>query len=216
MAFFFVLAAIIAAIVLWLVSVYNGLIGLRNQVQNAWKQIDVQLKRRHDLIPNLVNTVRGMMKFEQETLERVISARARAVSATTVAQKGQAEGELTQALGRLFAVAEAYPDFKSNQNALQLQEELTSTENKISFARQLYNDLVMRFNTAQQQFPANLIATQFGFRPSEFLEIAAADREVPTVDLTTGAPAAPAAAPASASPAAPGSASPPAAPVSGA
>jgi LemA protein len=190
MMFFFVLAAILAAIVLWLVGVYNGLVGLRNQVQNAWKQIDVQLKRRHDLIPNLVNTVRGMMKFEQETLERVISARAKAVSATTVAQKGQAEGELTQALGRLFAVAEAYPDFKSNQNAMQLQEELTSTENKISFARQFYNDLVMRFNIAQQTFPANLVASSFGFHAAEFLEIAEADRAVPTVDLSTSGPAA--------------------------
>ena len=189
MMFFFVLAAILAALVLWLVGVYNGLIGLRNQVQNAWKQIDVQLKRRHDLIPNLVNTVRGMMKFEQETLERVISARAKAVSATTVAQKGQAEGELTQALGRLFAVMEAYPDFKSNQNAMQLQEELTSTENKIAFARQFYNDLVMRFNISQQTFPSNLVASSFGFHPAEFLEITEADKAVPTVDLSTSGPA---------------------------
>jgi LemA protein len=207
MGFFFVLVAIVAAAVLWFIGVYNSLVGLRNQVQNAWKQIDVQLKRRHDLIPNLVNTVRGMMKFEQETLDRVISARAKAVSATTVAQKGQAEGELTQALGRLFAVAEAYPDFKSNQNALQLQEELTSTENKIGFARQFYNDLVMRFNTAQQVFPANLVAPSFGFSPAEFLEIAEADRVVPVVDLSTSAPAAggPAAG-------APGAGAPPAAP----
>jgi LemA protein len=129
------------------------------------------------------------MKFEQETLERVISARAKAVSATTVAQKGQAEGELTQALGRLFAVAEAYPDFKSNQNALQLQEELTSTENKISFARQFYNDLVMRFNISQQTFPSNLVASSFGFHPAEFLEITEADKAVPTVDLSTSGPA---------------------------
>jgi LemA protein len=190
MAFFWFLLIVVAVAVLWLVGVYNRLVGLRNQVQNAWKQIDVQLKRRHDLIPNLVNVVRGMMKFEQETLDRVISARAKAVAATTVAQKGQAEGELTQALGRLFAVAEAYPDFKSNQNALQLQEELTSTENKIGFARQFYNDLVMRFNTAQQIFPANLVASSFGFAPSEFLEIAEADRTVPVVDLSTSAPAA--------------------------
>jgi LemA protein len=207
MGFFFVLVAIVAAAVLWFIGVYNSLVGLRNQVQNAWKQIDVQLKRRHDLIPNLVNTVRGMMNFEQTTLERVISARAKAVSATTVAQKGQAEGELTQALGRLFAVAEAYPDFKSNQNALQLQEELTSTENKIGFARQFYNDLVMQFNTAQQVFPANLVASSFGFSPAEFLEIAEADRVVPVVDLSTSAPAAggPAAG-------APGAGAPPAAP----
>jgi len=192
--------ALIAGVILWVIGLYNGLVGLRNQVANAWKQIDVQLKRRHDLIPNLVNTVRGMMKFEQDTLERVMQARAKAVSAVGVGAKGQAEGELTQSLGRLFAVMEAYPDFKSNQNALQLQEELASTENKISFARQFYNDLVMRFNTAQQSFPANLFAASMGFKAAEFLEIAEADRAVPTVDLTTGAPAAP---PAPASPAAP-------------
>ncbi len=180
---------VVVLLILWFVGSYNGLVRARNNVRNAWSQIDVQLKRRHDLIPNLVNTVRGMMKFEQETLERVISARAKAVSATTVAQKGQAEGELTQALGRLFAVAEAYPDFKSNQNALQLQEELTSTENKISFARQFYNDLVMRFNIAQQTFPSNLVASSFGFHPAEFLEIGEADRAVPTVDLSTSGPA---------------------------
>jgi len=206
MVFFWFLVILAAVVVMWLVGVYNRLVGLRNQAQNAWKQIDVQLKRRHDLIPNLVNTVRGMMNFEQTTLERVISARAKAVSATTVAQKGQAEGELTQALGRLFAVAEAYPDFKSNQNAMQLQEELTSTENKIGFARQFYNDLVMQFNTAQQVFPANLVASSFGFAPAEFLEIAEGDRAVPTVDLTT-----PAGGPA---PAGPAASAPPAAPAS--
>jgi LemA protein len=197
MGFFWFLLILVAVVVMWLIGVYNSLVGLRNQVQNAWKQIDVQLKRRHDLIPNLVNTVRGMMNFEQSTLERVIAARAKAVAATTVVQKGQAEGELTQALGRLFAVAEAYPDFKSNQNALQLQEELTSTENKIGFARQFYNDLVMRFNTAQQVFPANLVASSFGFSAAEFLEIAEADRTVPVVDLSTPAAGAPPAAPAS-------------------
>jgi LemA protein len=194
MFFSLLLLAVIAVVVLWVIGMYNSLVGLRNQVANAWKQIDVQLKRRHDLIPNLVNTVRGMMKFEQDTLERVMQARAKAVSAVGVGAKGQAEGELTQTLGRLFAVMEAYPDFKSNQNAMQLQEELASTENKISFARQFYNDLVMRFNTAQQSFPANLFAASMGFKPAEFLEITEADRAVPTVDLSTGAPVAPAAA----------------------
>ena len=179
---------VVVVAVLWIVSLYNGLVGLRNKVQNAWKQIDVQLKRRHDLIPNLVNTVKGQMRFEQETLERVMAARARAVSATGVAARGQAEGELSQTLGRLFAVMEAYPDLKSNQNVLQLQEELTSTENRIGFARQLYNDLVMAFNTAQQTFPNNLFASSMGFHPAEFLEIPDADREVPTVDLTLGPP----------------------------
>src|SRR4029077_14950318 len=133
-----VLVVIVVVLMAWLVSAYNGLIGLKNQVANAWKQIDVQLKRRHDLIPNLVNTVKGAMNFERTTLEAVISARNKAVSATGVQQTAQAEGELTQALGRLFALTENYPDLKSNQNVLQLQEELTSTENKISFARQLY------------------------------------------------------------------------------
>jgi len=194
MLFSLLLLGVIAVAVLWVIGLYNGLVGLRNQVANAWKQIDVQLKRRHDLIPNLVNTVRGMMKFEQDTLERVMQARAKAVSAVGVGAKGQAEGELTQTLGRLFAVMEAYPDFKSNQNAIQLQEELASTENKISFARQFYNDLVMRFNTAQQSFPANLFAASMGFKPAEFLEITEADRAVPTVDLSTDAPVAPAAA----------------------
>jgi LemA protein len=176
------LLVVLAAIVVWLIGVYNGLVGLRNQVQNAWKQIDVQLKRRHDLIPNLVNTVRGMMKFEQETLDRVISARAKAVSAETVADKGKAEGELTQALGRLFAVAEAYPDFKSNQNALQLQEELTSTENKIGFSRQHYNDSVMTYNTRTQSFPVNVIAGMFDFKGEEFFELEdEAAREAPKV-----------------------------------
>jgi LemA protein len=178
--------AVVVGGVLWLVSLYNGLVGLKNQVQNAWKQIDVQLKRRHDLIPNLVNTVKGAMQFEQATLERVMAARARAVSAVGVAARGQAEGELSQTLGRLFAVMEAYPDLKSNQNVLQLQEELTSTENKISFARQLYNDLVMRFNTAQQTFPTNLLASSMGFQPDEYLEIAETERAVPVVDLSLG------------------------------
>ena len=198
MFFPLLLLGLIAVVILWVIGLYNGLVALRNQVANAWKQIDVQLKRRHDLIPNLVNTVKGMMKFEQDTLERVMQARAKAVSAVGVQAKGQAEGELTQTLGRLFAVMEAYPDFKSNQNAIQLQEELTSTENKISFARQFYNDLVMRFNTQQQTFPTNLFAASMGFKPAEFLEIADADRAVPVVDLSTGAPVAPAQPPAAA------------------
>src|SRR6476619_1049095 len=132
-----VLLAVLALLVFWIIGAYNGLIALKNQVANAWKQIDVQLKRRHDLIPNLVNTVKGAMEFERGTLEAVSAARNKAVSATGVKQTAQAEGELTQALGRLFALTEAYPDLKANQNVLQLQEEPTSTENKIGFARQL-------------------------------------------------------------------------------
>jgi LemA protein len=204
---FLLFLAVVVGGVLWLVSLYNGLVGLRNQVQNAWKQIDVQLKRRHDLIPNLVNTVKGAMRFEQETLERVMAARARAVSAVGVAARGQAEGELSQTLGRLFAVMEAYPELKANQNALQLQEELTSTENKIAFARQLYNDLVMRFNTAQQSFPSNLLAGSMGFRPAEYLEIPEAERAVPVVDLSLAA-AATASGPLANTPAAPTSGAP--------
>jgi LemA protein len=158
-------------------------------VVNAWKQIDVQLKRRHDLIPNLVNTVKGAMDFERSTLEAVISARNKAVSATGVRATAQAEGELTQALGRLFALTENYPDLKSNQNVLQLQEELTSTENKISFARQLYNDTATEYNTRQMQFPTNLLAGLAKASPAELWEIQdAGERAVPTVDLSSPKP----------------------------
>jgi LemA protein len=180
-----VLLAVLVLAALWLVGQFNGLVGLRNQVQNAWAQIDVQLKRRADLIPNLVNTVKGVMKFEQDTLEKVMNARARALSATTVGERGAAEGELSQGLGRLLAVMENYPELKSNQNALQLQEELSATENKIGFSRQFYNDVVMKFNTAQQVFPTNFIAGMFNFKTAEFLQMAEADRAVPTVDLAT-------------------------------
>ena len=181
----FVMLIILVVLALWAISLYNGLVGLRNQVQNSWKQIDVQLKRRHDLIPNLVETVKGMMKFEQETLTKVMEARARAVAAQTVAQKGAAEAELSGSLGRLLAVFENYPDIKSNQSVLRLQEELTTTENQIGFSRQHYNDLVMRFNTGQQTFPGNLFASMLGFTPAEFLEIPDTDRAVPKVDLST-------------------------------
>ena len=153
-----VLLVVLAGVVLWVAGAYNGLVSLKNQVMNAWKQIDVQLKRRHDLIPNLVNTVKGAMDFERSTLDAVISARNRAVGATGVRQTAQAEGELTQALGRLFALTEAYPDLKATGNVAQLQEELTSTENKIGFARQLYNDVATQYNTKQMQFPNSLVA----------------------------------------------------------
>ena len=175
---------IIVLFAVWLVGQFNGLVQLRNQVQNAWAQIDVQLKRRSDLIPNLVNTVKGVMKFEQETLERVMNARARALGATTIVERGAAEAEVSQGLGRLLAVMENYPELKSNQNALQLQEEVTATENKVGFARQFYNDIVMKFNTAQQTFPGNFIAGMFGFKPSDFLQVPEADRAVPKVDLS--------------------------------
>ena len=174
---------------LWLVGAYNSLIGLKNQVANAWKQIDVQLKRRHDLIPNLVGTVKGAMEFERSTLEAVISARNKAMSASGVRATAQAEGELTQALGRFFALAEAYPELKSNQNVLQLQEELTSTENKIGFARQLYNDVATQYNTRQAQIPTNFVAGFAKASPAELWAIEdAAERVVPKVDLSLGKP----------------------------
>jgi len=176
---------LIALLLLWVIAKYNGLITLKNQVTNGWKQIDVQLKRRHDLIPNLVNTVKGYMQFEQETLEKVIKARNAAASATGIADSAAKEGELTSALSRLFALAENYPNLKANENVKQLQEELASTENKISFARQFYNDIATRFNIAQQVFPGNLVAGIFGFQASELFEVKeAAEREAPTVDLS--------------------------------
>jgi LemA protein len=181
-----VLAAIVA---LYVVTAYNGLIALKNQVLNAWKQIDVQLKRRHDLIPNLVETVKGAMNFERSTLEAVISARNKAVSAQGVAATAKAEGELSQALGRLFALSENYPELKSSSNVLQLQEELTSTENKIGFARQLYNDVATQYNTKQLQFPTSLVAGLAKASPAELWEIEdAGERAVPKVDLSLNKP----------------------------
>ncbi|MCX6133288.1 MAG: LemA family protein [Ignavibacteriales bacterium] len=181
--YFFIAAA--ALLIVWVIAKYNVLITLRNQVTNGWKQIDVQLKRRHDLIPNLVNTVRGQMQFEQETLEKVIQARNSAVSAQGVADAAAKEDMLSSALTKLFALVENYPTLKSNENVKQLQEELTSTENKISFARQFYNDIATKFNIAQQVFPANIIASMFNFKAAELFEIqAASEREVPNVDLS--------------------------------
>ncbi|HEV8598360.1 MAG TPA: LemA family protein [Gemmatimonadales bacterium] len=184
-----ILFVVVAAIVLWVVAAYNALISLKNQVVNAWKQIDVQLKRRHDLIPNLVNTVKGYMNFERSTLEAVISARNRAVSAQGVAETAKAEGELSQALGRLFALSESYPELKSSSNVLQLQEELTSTENKIGFARQLYNDVATQYNTRQALFPTSLVAGLAKASPAELWEIEdVAERAVPRVDLSLDKP----------------------------
>jgi len=180
-----ILLVILVAIVLWIIGAYNKLISLKNQVVNAWKQIDVQLKRRHDLIPNLVNTVKGAMDFERGTLEAVIAARNKAVSATGVAQVAKAEGELSQALGRFFALSENYPQLKATENVKQLQEELTSTENKIGFARQLYNDVATEFNTRQMQFPTNLVAGLAKAEPAELWEIEdTGERAVPQVDLS--------------------------------
>ena len=186
-----ILLIVLVVVALWVMGAYNALISLKNQVINAWKQIDVQLKRRHDLIPNLVNTVKGAMDFERSTLEAVISARNKAVSAQGVPATAKAEGELTQALGRLFALTEAYPELKSSQNVLQLQEELTSTENKIGFARQLYNDVATQYNTKQMQFPTSLVAGMAKASPADLWEIEdAAERAVPKVDLSLNKPTA--------------------------
>ena len=180
-----VLLVLIVLVVVWAIASYNKLVAMRNQVLNGWKQIDVQLKRRHDLIPNLVNAVRGSMDFERDTLTSVMEARAKALTATGPADAAQKEGQLSQALGRLFALAENYPTLKSNDNVKMLQEELASTENKVGFARQFYNDIATRFNTAQQVFPTNLFAGALGFKPSELFEVTdAAERAVPTVDLS--------------------------------
>src|SRR5712672_3906950 len=180
-----ILIAVVALLAFWIVGSYNRLVSMRNQVLNGWRQIDVQLKRRHDLIPNLVNSVRGSMDFERDTLTAVMEARAKALTATGPADAAQKEGQLTQALGRLLAVAENYPTLKSNDNVKMLQEELSATENKVGFARQFYNDIATKFNTAQQVFPTNFFATGLGFKPAELFEITeAADRAVPTVDLS--------------------------------
>jgi LemA protein len=188
-----VFLGIIVLFILFLVGIYNSLVTLRNRFKNAFAQIDVQLKRRYDLIPNLVETAKGYMKHERETLEAVIGARNQAASAAksaaadpsnASAMKGLsgAEGALTGAMGRLFAVMEAYPDLKANQNMMAVQEELTSTENKVSFARQAYNDAVTSYNTAREKFPNVLIATPMGFQAAELFEIEVAEeREAPKV-----------------------------------
>jgi len=184
MTFLIVLVALVAVVVVWLVGMYNGLVRLKNQVKNAWSQIDVQLKRRHDLIPNLVETVKGYATHEKSTLDDVVRARTQAVAAQGVGNQARAEQELTGALGRLMVVVEQYPDLKANQNFLGLQEELTSTENRIGFSRQHYNDSVMHYNTRLQSFPQNVIAGVFGFAAEAFFEIQDENvREAPKVQF---------------------------------
>jgi LemA protein len=179
-----IFVVVLAIVILWAVGVYNGLIGLRNRVREAWAQIEVQLKRRHDLIPNLVNTVKGYAAHERGVFEKVTEARAKAVSGGSVAERAQAENVLTAALKSVFAVAEAYPQLKANENFLALQEELSSTENKISFARQHYNETVMDFNTRIQTVPSNVIAALGNFKPEEMFEVGdAAEREAPKVQF---------------------------------
>ena len=187
--FVVILLALVGVTVFWVIGAYNALISLKNQVANAWKQIDVQLKRRHDLIPNLVETVKGAMQFERDTLDAVITARNQAIAVergnASVAQTAKAEGALTGALGRLLAVVEAYPDLKATGNVKQLQEELTSTENKISFARQLYNDTATLYNTKQSQFPTNMVSGLAKAVPAELWEITdERERAVPKIDLS--------------------------------
>ncbi len=166
-----ILVIVAVGLVIWVISAYNGLVSDRRQTMNAWAQIDVQLKRRYDLIPNLVETVKGYMKHEQDTLEKVIQARNRAVGATTVKDKASAETAVASALTGFFALAEAYPELRSNENMIQLQEELRSTENKISFARQYYNDIVTSYNTKLEAFPTNILAGMGDFKPKDLFEL---------------------------------------------
>ena len=183
----YIVIGIVVLIGLFFIITYNGLVRLRNQVKNAWAQIDVQLKRRHDLIPNLVETVKGYASHERETLDAVTTARNLAQGAVGkgVGAQSKAEGALSGALSRLLAVVENYPDLKANQNFLALQEELTSTENKIAFSRQFYNDSVLTYNNKTQMFPSNIIAGMTGFKEGEFFEVEApAEREVPKVSFS--------------------------------
>ena len=196
-----VILGLVVLIAIYLIALYNGLVKKRNRVDNSWAQIEVQLKRRRDLIPNLVETVKGYAAHERGTFEAVTQARAAAAGAQGPAATAQAEGILTQALGRLFAVAEAYPDLKANTNFLELQAQLSETENRIAVSRQVYNDTVLTFNNAIQVFPAVLLAGPFGFTKREFYEVEdAAERAVPEVSFqpaaSPAAPAAPAAPPA--------------------
>jgi LemA protein len=172
-----ILIGVGVVLVLIVIGLYNSLVSKKVETENAWSQIDVQLKRRYDLIPNIVETVKGYAKHESETLEKVIQARNMAMGAHSVKEHAQAEGMLTGALKTLFAVSEAYPDLKANTNFMGLQEELKSTENRIGFARQHYNDVVSRYNVSLQSFPSNMIGNMFGFKEVEFFELDAAEAE---------------------------------------
>lgn len=179
-----VVLAVLAVVAIWAVAMYNSLVRFRNEIDNSWAQIDVQLKRRSDLIPNLVETVKGYATHERETLERVIQARNMAVSAKSIGERVESENILSGALKSLFAVAEQYPDLKANQNFLALQEEITSTENKVAFARQFYNDRVLAYNNQRQTFPSNIVAGMFNFDSRPFFEVTApAEREAPKVSF---------------------------------
>ncbi|MGA2094080.1 MAG: LemA family protein [Sedimentisphaerales bacterium] len=178
-----VILAVLVFAVLFVIGVYNSLVGLRNQVQNAWSQIDVQLKRRHDLIPNLVETAKGYMQHERGTFEAITNARAQAMGAKSVSEAAKAEGALGEALSKFMLVVENYPDLKANQNFLALQEELASTENRIAFSRQAYNDQVLFFNNKIQMFPSNIVAGMFSFAQRDFFETPAAEKEAPKISF---------------------------------
>lgn len=183
----YVIIGIVVILLIMFIAIYNGLVRRRNQVKNAWAQIDVQLKRRYDLIPNLMETVKGYMQHERQTLEAVTKARnlAQKGASSGVGERAKAEGELSSALARLLVVVENYPDLKANQNFLALQEELTSTENKISFSRQYYNDSALRYNNQTQMFPSSIVASMTRFKASEFFEVTVAEeRAAPKVSFT--------------------------------
>lgn len=172
-----IIIGVVGFIILWVVGAYNGLVRLRNRVRDQWAQIDVQLKRRFDLIPNLVETVKGYTKHESETLENVVKARNTYLSATTPEAQMEANGELTQAISKLFALTESYPDLKANSNFIKMQEDLKETEDKISYARQFYNDTVLKYNNKVEVIPTNIIAGLFGFKKEKFFEAQGAERE---------------------------------------
>ena len=175
-------------VAIYVVIAYNSLMRLRNEIDNSWRQIDVQLKRRHDLIPNLVEAVKGYMQFERDTLTQVVEARSRAISAPSQGARLEAENQLSAGLGRLLAVMENYPQLKADQNVLQLQEQLATTENQIAFSRQAYNDVVLQLNTRIETFPSNIIANNFGFKTADYFKAAAEDQALPKVDLSLGTP----------------------------
>jgi LemA protein len=201
-----IVVVLVVLIGLWVMLTYNGLVSLKNKVDNGWAQIDVQLRRRYDLIPNLVETVKGYAAHERDTLEAVISARNVAMSASGTQQQAAAENMITNALRSVFALSEAYPDLKANQNFLNLQEELTGTEGRIAYARQFFNDMVQRFNTKIQKFPANLIAQRLGFSQREYFEVEESARGPVNVSFADPRPSA---TPPAAPPATPPSSTPP-------
>lgn len=184
-----IILVVVVLLIMFVWGTYNKLIQLKNRIQNAWAQINVELKRRYDLIPNLVNAVKGYMKFEKETLESVIAARNTCIKASGVAEQGIAENQLSGALRQLFALMENYPDLKSNQNVMKMQEELTNTENRIAFSRQFYNDIVLRFNESIMMFPGNIVASIFGFTKQDYFEVDMNTvQNTPTIDLTFDSP----------------------------